>query len=145
MTHSCCSSRPVWFATMGDSLFRHSLHSWFRSCKPCRPWLLRERCCPEDRKQLERSPAVKAVGGQRIGWEKKGISSYGAWTFIRGVQHLSVCPTHEYVVDEGSTSSLWFGGGPRILWTSFLCDQISLTPSGGVGGTLKRSRNHFVF
>lgn len=37
----------------------------------------------EGRKQLERSPEVKAVGGQRTGWEKEGISSYGAW---------AVCP-----------------------------------------------------
>ena len=38
----------------------------------------------DGRKQLERSPAVKAVGGQRtedrVG--KEGISSFGAWTFI---------------------------------------------------------------
>lgn len=49
---------------------RHSLHSRSQSDKPCRPWLLGERCGPEDRKQLERSPAVKAVGVQRTGWEK---------------------------------------------------------------------------
>lgn len=83
---------------MGDMLSRHSLHSWSQSYKPCRPWLLRERCGPEDRKQLERSPAVKAVGGQRIGWEKKGISSYGAWIFIKSVQYF-ICLSSIWICD----------------------------------------------
>lgn len=70
---SCCSASgltnsPLWGIHCVGTPF-----TWSQSCKPCRPWLLRERCGPEDRKQLERSPAVKAVVVQRIGWEKRGF------------------------------------------------------------------------
>lgn len=46
----------------------------------------------DGRKQLERSPAVKAVGGQRTGWEKRGFPH-----LVLGlssiVQRSSVCLT----------------------------------------------------
>ena len=96
MTHSCCSISGLSSTLLWEIC--HSISPFTEALIPTNPAgnarFLREQCGPEDRKQLERSPAVKAVGGQRIGWGKKGISSYGAWTFITSVDSLSVCLLH---------------------------------------------------
>lgn len=135
LTHSCCNALGLIvhygrFAVLTLPSLMVSVLQTLQAMAPQRAvWSRRQETAWE-------KPSSQGCGRAEDRVGKKGISSYGTWTSIKSVQSLSVCSTHEYLINLMLITSwwvciplvIWHNGGINKLENVF--SDFSLTTSG---------------